>query len=147
MIIGNTKNCHFCGSAIKREGSSLHAWDIEYDCGLRIFGAIDTKTHGEEVLIDKICTMNVDKTLTISSPKQEAISLFNQYFSAIKGYGPTERQQAKINAAICINAIIKSRADDGAFDDTLSSTASEYYTPHPMYLTYWLLVKQEIEKL
>jgi len=46
-----------------------------------------------------------------------------------------------------VDEIIKSREDDGAFDDTLSSTSSEYYTAHPMYLTFWLEVKQEIEKL
>jgi hypothetical protein len=53
---------------------------------------------------------------------------------------------AKECALIAVDEIISSREDDGAFDDTLS-TMSEYYTPHPMYLTYWEQVKQEIEKL
>ena len=55
--------------------------------------------------------------------------------------------EAKQCALIAVDEIIRSRRDDGAFDDTLSSSGSEYYTPHPMYLTYWLQVKQEIEKL
>lgn len=50
-------------------------------------------------------------------------------------------------ALIAVDEIIKSREEDGLFDDTLSSTSSEYYTPHPMYLTYWQQVKQEIQKL
>ena len=54
---------------------------------------------------------------------------------------------AKQCALIVVDQIISSREDDGAFDDTLSSTSNEYYTPHPMYLTYWQQVKQEIEKL
>ena len=54
---------------------------------------------------------------------------------------------AKECALISVKEIIKSRREDSHFDDTLSSTGSEYYTPHPMYLTYWLQVKQEIEKL
>ena len=36
--------------------------------------------------------------------------------------------------------------EDRNFDDTLSSY-SEYWSPHPMYLTYWLQVKQEIEAI
>jgi len=57
------------------------------------------------------------------------------------------KESAKQCALIAVDDIIKSREEDGTFDDTLSSTSSEYYTPHPMYLTYWLQVKQEIEKL
>lgn len=50
-------------------------------------------------------------------------------------------------ALIAVDEIIYSRKDDTRFNDTLSSTSSEYYTPHPMYLTYWNKVKTEIEKL
>jgi hypothetical protein len=57
------------------------------------------------------------------------------------------KERAKQCTLIAIDEVIKSREDDSRFDDTLSSTGSEYYTPHPMYLTYWLQVKQEIEKL
>jgi hypothetical protein len=46
---------------------------------------------------------------------------------------------------IAVDEIIESRKDDGAFDDT--KLGSEYYTPHPMYLSYWNLVKKEINKL
>lgn len=55
MKIENTRNCFVCGSEVKREGSSLHCWDIEYECGCRIFGAIDEETHGNEVEVGKEC--------------------------------------------------------------------------------------------
>ena len=58
MKIEDTSKCYSCGSSIKRQGSSLHAWDIEYECGARIFGAIDTNHHGEEVAIDPKCPKN-----------------------------------------------------------------------------------------
>jgi hypothetical protein len=50
-------------------------------------------------------------------------------------------------ALVVVDEIIESRKDDGRFDDRLLSTSSEYYTPHPMFLTYWQEVKQELEKL
>jgi len=50
-------------------------------------------------------------------------------------------------AKITVDEIIDSRKDDSKFDDTLYSTSSEYYTPHPMYLNYWNQVKQILEKL
>jgi len=37
----NISCCYNCGAKIKREGNSLHAWDIEYECGCKIWGAID----------------------------------------------------------------------------------------------------------
>lgn len=53
--IKDKSTCYFCGSKIKREGSSLHVWDIEYECGSRMFGAIDTDTHGKLVSSEKKC--------------------------------------------------------------------------------------------
>jgi hypothetical protein len=50
-------------------------------------------------------------------------------------------------ALISVDEIIKSRKEDKSFNDYLSATCSEYYTPHPMYLTYWEEVKQELKKL
>ena len=76
------------------------------------------------------------------SPRDKAQQLYNKFYS-IPLYVLTVKQCCHI----AVNEIIKSREDDCAFDDTLSSTSSEYYTPHPMYLTYWLQVKQEIDKL
>ena len=54
---------------------------------------------------------------------------------------------AKQCALIAVDEIINSRNDDRGFNDTLSSVSNEYYTVHPMYLTYWQEVRQEIEKL
>lgn len=54
---------------------------------------------------------------------------------------------AKNAAEYICDQIIESRREDGSFDDTLSSTSSEYYSPHPMYLTYWKQVKEEIRGL
>ena len=54
-------------------------------------------------------------------------------------------EAAKQCALIAIDEIIKSREDDGVFNDLKSAEGSEYYTLHPMYLTYWKEVKKEIE--
>lgn len=75
------------------------------------------------------------------TPKEKAEELVTIFFQ----YLPVET--AKKCAVKVVLEIIKSRKDDGSFDDSLSSTSSEYYTPHPMYLTYWLQVRQEIQKL
>ena len=56
-------------------------------------------------------------------------------------------KQAKQCALLTVDEIIESRKEDKGFNDTLLSRASEYWTAHPMYLTYWKEVKQEIEKL
>jgi hypothetical protein len=61
--------------------------------------------------------------------------------------GSMNLYSAKQCALIAVDEIIESRKDDVAFDDTMWEEASEYYKPHPMYLNYWLQVKQEIEKL
>jgi hypothetical protein len=80
------------------------------------------------------------------TPKEKAEELYCKYDSLFKA--PFKKhQQLKDCCLIAVNEIIQSRQDDGHFDDTLSSTGSEYYTPHPMYLTYWLQVKNEIENL
>lgn len=47
--------CFVCGAKIKKEGSSLHVWNIEYECGCKIWGAIDVKTHGDSIEIDVRC--------------------------------------------------------------------------------------------
>ena len=43
--------CYNCKSKQKRSGNSLHCWDIEYECGCKIWGAIDDK----RILLDKEC--------------------------------------------------------------------------------------------
>jgi hypothetical protein len=53
--IENFSKCYICGSNIKKQGNSLHVWDIEYECGLKIWGAIDTKTHSNNIQIKKNC--------------------------------------------------------------------------------------------
>ena len=80
--------------------------------------------------------------------KEKAYELINKYNLVVldTALGGSNSMVKKC-ALIAVDEIISSREDDGAFDDTLSSMSSEYYTPHPMYLTFWLQVKQEIEKL
>ncbi len=41
--VEDTTNCYVCGSKEKRNGCSLHVWDIEYECGCIIIGAISNK--------------------------------------------------------------------------------------------------------
>ena len=47
-------------------------------------------------------------------------------------------------AIFVVDEIIKSRKEDSAFDDIHLAKSSKYYTPHPMYFTYWIGVKNEI---
>ena len=77
------------------------------------------------------------------TPQEKAKELVARYmilFSNQEQYS----DEAKQCALIAVDEIILSREDDGAFDDTKWGNSSEYYTPHPMYLNYWKLVKQEI---
>jgi hypothetical protein len=76
------------------------------------------------------------------TPQDKAAELVNKLCTHLISI-----EQAKRCALIAVNEIIESRKDDSRFGDTLLSTSSEYYNPHPMYITYWLQVKQEIEKL
>lgn len=52
----------------------------------------------------------------------------------------------KMVAMFVVNEIIESRKEDSAFDDRDLARASKYYTPHPMYWTYWIEVKHELNK-
>jgi hypothetical protein len=86
----------------------------------------------------------------MSSPKEKANNLCVNFLMkphTEELYYGINKELAKLCALIAVDEIILSRKHDGGFDDTLSSTGSEYYTPHPMYLTYWQQVKNEIEKL
>jgi hypothetical protein len=56
----NLQQCAICGSKIKHEGYSLHVWDIEYECGCKIWGAIDTKTHSNNIEIINKCPLKID---------------------------------------------------------------------------------------
>jgi len=75
------------------------------------------------------------------TPEEKAKELIDKFTFEIGKFN------AKQSALVTVNEIIESRKDDIAFDDTMWEKASEYYKPHPMYLNYWLKVKQEIEKL
>jgi hypothetical protein len=93
------------------------------------------------------------------TPKEKAQELIDKFYQTTPNeawYNPPlgslsmeykAWDQAKECALIVVDEIISSREDDGTFNDNISYTGSEYYTPHPMYLTYWKQVKQEIEKL
>ena len=87
------------------------------------------------------------------TPKEKAADLVDKmYFSRRyrdgEDYIPEQAwSHAKQQALIAVDAVVWSRKDDSRFDDTLMQTSTHYITPHPMYLTYWLKVKEEIEKL
>lgn len=51
LFIEDTTNCYVCGSPEKRNGCSLHVWDIEYECGCTIIGAIG----GKEIYLENKC--------------------------------------------------------------------------------------------
>jgi len=84
------------------------------------------------------------------TPQGKAQELFEKYAMYLRAnlmYDEEANEDAKQCALIAVDEIIESRKDDSMFGDTLLSTSSEYYNPHPMYITYWLQVKQEIENL
>lgn len=87
--------------------------------------------------------------MTTLSPKEKAYQLYNESFNRWCYELSHEKNvlTAKNAAEYICDQIIESREDDGRFDDTLLSTGSEYYTPHPMYLTYWIMVKKEIQNI
>jgi len=84
------------------------------------------------------------------APKEKAEDIWLTFYQLLPDGVYSDyaaKEEARKFSLIAVDEIINSREEDSSFDDTLSSTSSEYYTPHPMYLTYWLQVKQEIEKL
>jgi hypothetical protein len=76
------------------------------------------------------------------TPQEKAKQLYGKYYGI-----PLYIKTVKECCHIAVNEIIASRKDDIAFNDTNWENASKYYTPHPMYLNYWLKVKEEIDKL
>jgi len=80
--------------------------------------------------------------MTPTDKAYELISVFDKLLSE-RHYKPDV--EVKLCALKSVDEIIKSRGDDNSFDDT-SFSSSLYHTPHPMYLTYWTQVKQEIIK-
>jgi hypothetical protein len=87
----------------------------------------------------------------ILNPKEKALELVENFrnvkHTKLSDYSIIYNPTAKVLALLCVDEIIKSRKEDKNFDDTLLSKGSNYYSPHPMYLTYWLQVKEEIENL
>jgi len=81
--------------------------------------------------------------------KEKAKELYDLFVPQVRWKLGQEdyKDRAKQCALITVDKVIESREEDKGFNDTLLSTASEYWTAHPMYLTYWKKVKQEIERL
>ena len=77
------------------------------------------------------------------SPYQQASILVDEYFSM---FNHSCGLQFSIECALkCVNQIILSRKDDAKFDDREWAKSSDYHTPHPMYLSYWVLVQEELK--
>lgn len=90
----------------------------------------------------------------MKSPKEKAMELINRFYYMLPNNGSLENGinscKARMNEAIqcaliSVEEIIESRKDDDSFDDTLFQITSVYSSPHPMYLTYWLKVIEEIK--
>jgi hypothetical protein len=73
-------------------------------------------------------------------PKEKAIQLVNAL------YDGSNIKKAITLAMFVVNEIIESRKDDKHFDDRNFAKSSDYFTPHPMGLTYWKEVEQELTK-
>jgi len=81
-------------------------------------------------------------------PKEKARDLINQFnFKVLDTHLGGSNRRVIDCALISVDEIIESRKDDPRFDDTYIGHSSKYFTPHPMYLTYWEEVKQELENL
>lgn len=82
------------------------------------------------------------------SPEEKAIQLVGEMY-LVHSTSPSvvTLQFAKDCALVAVNTLIESRKDDPRFDDTLYQESSCYYTPLPMYLSYWKIVKKEIENV
>ena len=77
------------------------------------------------------------------TPQEKAAQLVVDYQVKIRLLDYKEAVQC---AMVTVDEIIQSREEDSRFDDKLYTT-QEYHTPHPMYLSYWIEVKQILEKL
>jgi hypothetical protein len=86
------------------------------------------------------------------TPKEKAFQLVDRYLDINEEQEFNTpryltKEEAVEGALIAVNEIIESRKDDGSFNDTIWGHDSEYYSLHPMYLTYWLEVKKEINNI
>jgi hypothetical protein len=83
-------------------------------------------------------------------PKEKAIDLVENFRNVkhikLSDYSVIYNPTAKQLAILCVKEIIESRKEDSSFDDTLKHK-NDYSTLHPMYLTYWIQVINEIENL
>ncbi len=81
------------------------------------------------------------------TPKEKANELYFTFLKVLPDVVEIDKDTLKQCALIAVNEIIESRKEDKGFNDRLLSDASEYWSAHPMYLTYWEQVKKEIESL
>ncbi len=84
------------------------------------------------------------------TPKEKAIELvdkFENYSFMDIDARISSFTSAKQCALIAVNEIIESRKADPDFDDTKLGIVTHYIAPHPLRLSYWTKVKEELEKL
>lgn len=88
---------------------------------------------------------------TYVEPKEKATELVSMFmeFKTVKlsDYSRIYSPTAKQFSLMVVDQIIKSRQDDQSFDDTKLDTVTHYIRPHPMFLRYWLKVKEYINEL
>jgi hypothetical protein len=78
-------------------------------------------------------------------PKEKAQELFSTIMNAQDEWRNDIECAIRI-VIILVNEIIESRKDDASFDDTLWQI-SDYSAKHPMYLSYWIKVKEELSNI
>ena len=96
--------------------------------------------------MDSILKARYDKYRTSGEFPPEAKALADQGMRPFPDLEKLNDWRENINALKVVDEIIKSREEDSSFDDKMLSL-SEYHSPHPMYLSYWTQVKQEINNL
>ena len=85
------------------------------------------------------------------TPKEKAENLVEMFMNIesnkLSDYSRIYYPTAKICAILLVNEIIESRKADPDFDDTKLGIVTHYIAPHPLRLSYWTKVKEELEKL
>jgi hypothetical protein len=91
---GKLNKCPECGSKIKIQGDSLHAWNIDYKCGFSIIGLIDVDGY------------EVRRECYTKEAKEEAERLYDSFYPLLED-GRDISTFTKKASTICVNRILK----------------------------------------
>ena len=82
--------------------------------------------------------------MSYKSPKEKAQELVRHFEHPIE-YAYLPKSISIQCALLAVQEIIESRKEDKHFDDSLAAKGSDYFTPHPTGLIYWLQTIEHIK--